>query len=58
MLGDEWLQGGIAEARCNWLLESFLCVCACVHVPSAHVHFGVFRVTDSQAACVGPWIIW
>lgn len=36
----------------------FVGVCVCTHTQSADVHFGVFRDTDSQAACVGRWIIW
>lgn len=34
------------------------CVCLCVCVLCADVHFGVFRATDSQAACVGQWNMW
>ena len=47
-------KGGIG-ASCDWPLEfcvSYMCV-SCVDV-----HFGVFRVTDSQGACVGQWNIW
>lgn len=35
-----------------------LSLCVYVRVQRADVHFGVFRVTDSQAACVGRWNIW
>lgn len=48
MLGIEWLQGQqpVIGSVC------FLCVLC------ADMHFGVFRVSDSQAACVGQWNIW
>lgn len=49
-------KGGIG-ARCDWLLE-FVFLCVCVYSQCADVRFGVFRVTEPQAACAGQWNIW
>lgn len=64
MLEVKWLQG-------RWLEHAVICSLICVRVClsatvyafvycvlCADVHLGVFRATDSHAACAGRWNIW